>query len=430
MIHVSIPKNNKAPKGRARAVLSGLLIQLCVGIIYLWSVFKAPVAATFGWSLAGANMVSSVMMLAFVLGNLVGGALQDRTSPRRVAAVGCLMFCGGIFATAFLTARTVSLIYLTYGAVAGLGSGFAYASVISCVQKWFPGRCGFASGLAVSAFGLSTVVFGPVSQWLLSLFETGPAGGALPAYNLTAVFGILAGAFFLVTMPACSLLRLPPAAPAAPAGKAQPAARRDLTPRELVRTPAFWLITLNIFFINGTWNLIVPLIKDLGVARGLSTEAAVLTVSLTGVFSAAGRLVMAAVSDRIGRIPALLILAGATFLSALALIGAGGAFYSAAVVLIAFGQGGPSAIHPAVVTDIFGPAFSGTNYGFAMLALGVSSVVFNALSNLLYRLTGGYTATFLMAACTALMPALLMALLRRRLKKEEAALSAESTLAA
>jgi OFA family oxalate/formate antiporter-like MFS transporter len=361
-------------------------------------------------------MVSSVMMLAFVLGNLLGGYLQDRTNPRRIAAIGCLMFCGGIFATAFLTARTVSLIYLTYGVVAGLGSGFAYGSVISCVQKWFPGRCGFASGLAVSAFGLSTVVFGPVSQWLISRFETGGA------YNLTAVFAILAGAFFLVTMAACFFLRLPPAALVTPEKEKRPAAR-DLKPRELVRTPAFWLITLNIFFINGTWNLIVPLIKDLGTARGLSTEAAVLTVSLTGVFSAAGRLVMAAVSDKIGRIPAILALAGVTFISALALTGAGGALYSAAVVLIAFGQGGPSAIHPAIVTDLYGPAFSGTNYGFAMLALGVSSVVFNAVSNLLYQITGGYTATFVMAAFTALMPVLLMGLLRRRLKRERQALS-------
>jgi OFA family oxalate/formate antiporter-like MFS transporter len=423
-VSVFAPKNRKALGGRGRAVLAGLVIQLCVGIIYLWSVFKVPIMNTFGWNLASANMVSSIMMFAFVLGNLLGGYLQDRTNPRRIATIGCLMFSGGIFATALLTARTIPLIYLTYGVVSGLGSGFAYGSVISCIQKWFPNKCGFASGLAVSAFGLSTVVFGPVSQWLMNRFESGNVlrmvGGELTpvtTYNFTAVFAILAGAFFLVTMAACAFLRLPPATLVIPAKEKRPGAQRDLTPRELVRTPAFWLITLNIFFINGAWNLIVPLIKDLGIARGLTTEAAVLTVSLTGLFSAGGRLIMATVSDKIGRIPAILILAGTTFLCAVALIGAGGALYSIAVVLIAFGQGGPSAIHPAIVTDIYGPTFSGTNYGFAMLALGASSVVFNAISNLLQSWTGGYTATFVMAAGASLMPMLLMQLLKRQERK-------------
>ncbi|HHT16965.1 MAG TPA: OFA family MFS transporter [Papillibacter sp.] len=423
-VSVFAPKNRKALGGRGRAVLAGLVIQLCVGIIYLWSVFKVPIMNTFGWNLASANMVSSIMMFAFVLGNLLGGYLQDRTNPRRIATIGCLMFSGGIFATALLTARTIPLIYLTYGVVSGLGSGFAYGSVISCIQKWFPNKCGFASGLAVSAFGLSTVVFGPVSQWLMNRFESGNVlrmvGSELTpvtTYNFTAVFAILAGAFFLVTMAACAFLRLPPATLVTPAKEKRPGAQRDLTPRELVRTPAFWLITLNIFFINGAWNLIVPLIKDLGIARGLTTEAAVLTVSLTGLFSAGGRLIMATVSDKIGRIPAILILAGTTFLCAVALIGAGGALYSIAVVLIAFGQGGPSAIHPAIVTDIYGPTFSGTNYGFAMLALGASSVVFNAISNLLQSWTGGYTATFVMAAGASLMPMLLMQLLKRQERK-------------
>ena len=391
-------------------ILGCLLIQLCVGVLYLWSVFKSAMGASLGgWS--GVNMVSSYMLLAFVLGNLLGGFLNDRRGPRPAAAAGVGLFSLGVGLTAFVSARAPWLIYGSYCLMGGLGSGIAYAACISCIQKWLPHRRGFASGLAVSAFGLSTVVFAPVSKWLMGCFTAASSG----LVNFTPVFLILAGVFFVCGMAACALVSLPGEAyleslpcPA----DTTPAAARSLPLGQAIRTVPFWCIFLSIFFINGTWNLTVPLIYDLGLARGLSPAMATFAVSFTGIPNAAGRLVMATVSDRLGRTATMNSLCLMTLLGALLMIFIRGYAYIAVVALIAFAFGGPSALNAAMTTDFFGPKYSGTNYGVVMTALGFSSIVFNALSN--HLLHGSVTATYLMAAGAAVVPLFLMRLIRRR----------------
>jgi OFA family oxalate/formate antiporter-like MFS transporter len=408
MIDLKIKGNNPIT-----AIVGCLCVQLCVGILYLWSVFKTPVVLYFSWNAAAANMVSSYMLFSFVSGNLIGGYFQDRTNPKLVAAIGCFLFCAGVFLSSLLTASNIALIYLTYCVLGGLGSGFAYGSVISCVQKWLPHRCGFASGLSVSAFGLSTVIFSPLSKWLLSLPSF--AGREVPL-----TFRTLSIVFFLISMASCLLIRLPseeylkglglPANGAAANGTSK-------TPLQAMREANFWCLFFACFFINATWNICVPLIKDLGMQRGLPETWAVMTVSLTGVTNAAGRLIMASVSDKIGRTATIILLSSITGVCALLLLFAGGPVYTLVILAIAFAYGGPSAVHPAMTTDFFGSKFSGTNYGIVMLALGFSSVAFNGLSNLLVHATGGYAASFLVAAAASIIPIFLMRVIASNMKK-------------
>lgn len=390
-------------------IIGCLVVQLCVGIIYLWSVFKSSVAASFGgW--AGVSMVASYMLFAFVLGNLAGGFLNDRKGPKVTVVAGVVLFALGVGLTAFVTAANPGLMYLTYCVMGGLGSGIAYGACISCIQKWLPHRRGFASGLAVSAFGLSTVVFAPVSKSLMGAFTDAATG----LVNFRSVFLVLCGVFFVLGIAACALVRLPDESYIAslhlPASKA-PSAQRSYTLGEAIRTVPFWCIFLSIFFINGTWNLTVPLIYDLGVSRGLTAAMATFAVSFTGIPNAAGRLIMATVSDKLGRTLTMDILAVMTLVGAVCMIFAGGAFYIVVVALIAFAFGGPSALNAAMSTDFFGPKNSGTNYGVIMTALGFSSVFFNAVSNSLLK--GSVTATFIMAAVTAVIPVFLMAVINR-----------------
>jgi OFA family oxalate/formate antiporter-like MFS transporter len=222
--------------------------------------------------------------------------------------------------------------------------------------------------------------------------------------------------FFVISMIACLFIRLPSDAYLEglhlPAEKA-PANVTSMNPLQAMRKLPFWCLFFSCFFINATWNICVPLIKDLGMLRGLSENWAVLTVSLTGITNAAGRLIMATVSDKIGRTGTIALLAAITCAGALLLIVAGGPVYTLVILAIAFAYGGPSATFPAMTTDFFGPKYSGTNYGIVMLSLGISSVIFNGLSNLLTTANGGYTASFVMAAVAAAMPLLLMRVIVR-----------------
>lgn len=395
-------------------ICCSLVVQLCVGILYLWSVFKTPIVEAFNWNAEAGQMVSSYMLLAFVTGNLIGGFLNDKKGPKTTCFWGVLLFSLGIGLTAFLTENTISLIYLTYCVMGGLGSGFAYGACISCIQKWLPHRRGLASGLACGAFGLSTVVFTPLSSRLMGIFTENGVVNFLPVFLILAivfaVFGLAATCFIMLPDEAYIASEKLPASAVT--------AQKNYRLGEAIRMPVFWCLFFSIFFINGTWNLCVPLIKDLGVARGLSVSAAVACVSFTGITNAAGRIIMSTVSDRLGRTNTMYILSGITFVGAILTTFITGYGYFAAIALIAFAYGGPSAINAALCTDLFGPKNSGVNYGVAMLALGLSSIFFNWVSStFLHATVDNVAPTFIMGAITALIPIVLMTMIRRYLKK-------------
>ncbi len=396
-----------------RSIAGCLLVQLCVGILYVWSVFRQPAIDHFGWEPGSVNLVASFMLFCFCAGNLFGGMLQDRIGPKKVCMLGVGLFGGGILLSSFLPATApIVLFYLTYCLIAGLGSGFAYGPVLSCIQKWFPHKRGFASGLGASAFGLSTVIFAPVIDRLLS------------AVGLSRTLLILAIIFLVVGLSACLLISLPDESYLAqlklPAAKANVVGENSKTLGQAARTLPFWLLFLGCFLYNGTWNMLTPLIKGLGLQRGLTAAAATMCVSLTGITNAAGRLVMSSLSDKLGRLQTLIILCVLTLVGALLLIGVGGPVYLVVVLVVAFAYGGPAAINPATSTDFFGPKYSGSNYGVIMLSLGLSSVVFNAISNALYASTGAYTMTFLVGGITAVLSIVIYIVIGRLSKKKAA----------
>lgn len=394
-------------------IVGCLLVMLCVGIIYLWSVFKSSVTASFHWDGSAAKMVSSYMIMAFVVGCLLGGILTDKKGPRFTCFTGIILFSLGVGLTALLTEKTVGLINLTYAVMGGLGSGLVYNACIPCAQKWMPGKRGFASGLASSAFGLSTVVFTPLSKMLMTKFTDEVTG----LVNFTPVFLTLACVFFVLGLAGCFLIRLPETAPDATSDAATVSTGKDYTTAQAMKTVPYWCLFAALFFINGTWNLTVPLIYDLGMERGLTAAAATFAVSFTGIPNAAGRLLMATVSDKFGRVPTLVLLAIVTAAAAILMIVVGGYWYIVVVAVIAFAYGGPCAVNAAFCTDLFGAKHAGTNYGVIMLALGLSSVVFNTISNKL--LDGAVTPTFLMAAVTALITVALMLIMQQYQKKNE-----------
>jgi OFA family oxalate/formate antiporter-like MFS transporter len=231
--------------------------------------------------------------------------------------------------------------------------------------------------------------------------------------NFRPVFLILGCVFFVLGIVACLFISLPSDEyikslnlPAAAVSNV-----KNYTLGQAMKTVPFWAIFLSIFFINGTWNLATPLIYDLGVERGLTAAMATTCVAMTGIPNAAGRLVMATVSDKIGRTATINVLSVMTLVGAILMCFVTGYAYFAVIMLIAFAYGGPSATNAAISTDFFGPKNSGTNYGVIMLALGFSSVFFNWVSNTF--LNGAVIPTFIMAAITAIIPMFLMVVVKK-----------------
>jgi len=394
-------------------VIGLLVAQLCVGILYVWSVLKPAAMSHYGWDTGATNLVSSFMLFAFCVGNLFGGALNDKIGPKKVCIMGMILFGGGILLSSFIPVGAGIIgFYICYCIIGGVGVGFTYGAVISGILKWFPHRRGFASGLGTSTFGLATVVFSPI------------IGGMLDKMNISTALRILAIVFLVVGVGASLLVRLPSqeylATLPVPAPKKTSITTKEMPLSQAIKTLPFWCLFFSIFFYNGTWNLVTPLIKGLGVERGLSEAMAITCVSLTGLFNAAGRLIMSSLSDKLGRINTLNILAVVTTAMALLLIFVGEYAYFAVILITAFAYGGPAAINPATSADFFGQKSSGANYGIIMLALGFSSIFFNAISNVMYAATGAYTLTFLMAAVSAVLTMGTFVIINRCIKKQKA----------
>ncbi|MBR2667736.1 MAG: MFS transporter [Oscillospiraceae bacterium] len=406
-------------------VIASLVVMLCVGIIYLWSVFRSPIQATFGMQTGAVTMVSSVMLFGFVFGTLIGGFVNDKKGPRFAALCGVILFALGVGLTGLLNENNSRLIYLTYCIMGGLGSGFAYSACLSCIQKWLPHRRGFASGIACAAFGLSTVIFAPVSNSLMNAHKVGTAvvgSTETILVDFRAVFFTMAIIFAVIGLIACALIRLPKTQPAAaaPQAAAAPAASvPSLRLGQALRTGFFWCLFFDMFLINGTWNLCTPIIKTLGVERGLTPAMAIFAVSFTGIANALGRLAVGALSDKMGRTNAIILMAVLTILGAVGMTFIGGPAYIVVVAIIAFAYGGPAPLHAAMTTDFFGPKHFGLNYGCIMLALGLSSLFFNWISTSF--LHSNPTPTFVMGAITAVVPIILMLLIKRMEKKRDAA---------
>ena len=390
-------------KNRYGVLISGMLIQLCAGIIYMWSVFKGPVAQHLEWDPSKAALTSSIMLSVFVLGIIIGGRFQDKLGPKFVTLTGSILISLGMILTAFVTKENPWLVYITYSIIGGLGVGTVYTATVSVVQKWFPDKRGFATGFMVAAFGFSLVIFAPTTSTLL-------ATKGVPFTFLT--FGFV----FLVVCVFCSLRIDNPSADYAPPGFV--AAKMNVTKKqystsEMLKTRQFYLIALSLFCILPAYFILNPLFITLGAERGLSSEMAILGVMLTGVASASGRLVTSWVSDLVGRKQAVCGIIIITMASILTMIVAQGALFIVCIAAIAFGFGGAAGVYPTITADNFGTKHMGLNYGMVMIGFGASALIFPIISSALVK-SGVYTASFLVAAATCVI-ALILVLLQKKL---------------
>lgn len=409
--------HTKKPGFRLSAIIGCLVTMFCIGIVYLWSVFQQPVIDHFGWDVSAVTMVSSAIVFFYVLGSLIGGALSDRTGPRTVVIIGAVLLSLGLFLTSVLSSAHSWLIYLTYGVCSGVGVGFAYSSALNCIQKWYPHRRGFATGISVCAFGLATVVLGPLIEWFITKLGV-PGAFRILAFTFP-VLVIIAALF--ITNPAeeyVASLNLP---------KTQ-INQRQYTTREALRTLEFWSLALSLFFLPAAYMMIIPRIKTLGVLRGLSANMTTVTVSLTGVASAVSRLAAASASDKVGRAWTIWTLTAINLVASIIMIFAKGWLYIVAVLLIVCGYSGPAGIFPAMCSDAFGSKYAGANYGCAFMFLGISSPVFTFLSTRISAggaVTGNYTASFIVAAAGCIVPLIMLPLYnvaRRKHQKSDAVL--------
>ena len=368
-------KQQFAAKHPWTILAAGAAIQVLTGLPAAWGVFQQPVMEEYALSEQGAGYAFGILIAAFGVGCVLGGFLQDKKGPRCAALWGTALLCGGFFAAAFLPGSAGMWFFLVFSIPAGLGTAFLYPSIQSCAQKWYAGRKGLATGVIGGAVGLSGA--------FLTVFVRTALKGFGPVQGIRGAFWALG----VLTLPVCLagsvVLTDPPQNMQPKAAQKNGKNTLDLAPRQMLRTKQYWLCAGAVCFSTPAVLLFSPIILKLGMERGLDEQAALWSVVLGSVGSAAGRLLMPMLSDKIGRRPTDLLLFAAS-------LGLSGAFWLAQgwwVVAcyagLTFCYSALAAVLPALSTDLFGLPHAGVNYGFLALGQSVGSLGFPFLANML-----------------------------------------------
>lgn len=393
-------------------VLAGTGINLALGILYTWSIFKGAIkesiesGGAFKWDMASVNDPYAVACLMFAAAMIIAGKLQDKFGPKVTCIIGGLMVGGGFF---WISQTTNYWAWIVgFGVMAGMGIGFGYSAATPPALKWFsPAKTGLIAGIVVSGFGLASVYIAPLAKHLLATYGL---------QQSMLFFGIT---FAIVVSTLGLFISNPPEGfvpEGAPAQKASSAAVPDLKPSQLFTNAKFYTLWVCFFIGAGAGLMVIGSAK--GLAKASMGEMAFLVVVIMSVGNAAGRLIAGVVSDKIGRANTLMIML--VFQAALmfaAIPGLSGKGSPVVVVLLVtfmvFNYGTNLALFPAFAKDYWGMKHFGMNYGILFSAWGVGAAVLVRVSQMLQVKTGSFATSFAVAGVMLLIGAMMSLSLRK-----------------
>ena len=405
--HASKPASTPAIKSHNRGwtvTFAGTGINLALGILYTWSMFKGAIKESFGWKGDQLNDPYALCCLVFAGAMILAGRCQDRFGPRLTATIGGLLVGAGFVICS--TTNSYVLWLLGFGVLAGIGIGFGYSSATPPALKWFPpAKTGLIAGLVVAGFGLAPVYLAPVSQYLLG------------AYQVQKAMLILGVAFVVIVCGLAQLLVNPPAGYVAGARPASPNSKPEVapsgsTPAEILRTPGFYLLWVIYFIGAGAGLMVIGSVS--GMAKKSMGGLAFVAVAVMAIGNAGGRILAGTLSDRIGRRWTLcLVLLIQALLMFVAIPVTASKDMAAVVIvvvaaLIGANYGANLALFPSFAKDLWGLKNFGMNYGVLFTAWGVGGLVLPRVQQTLTARSGGsYTESFIAAGLMLLVGAAL-----------------------
>jgi len=386
-------KQEKKLPNRWAIAIAGVVMQICLGTVYAWSVFARPLSNANGWHLTDVTLAFTIVILTLSIAAVVGGYILDSKGPRIVATLSGIFFPIGLLIAAYgAHIGNLIVIYIGYGLVCGIGLGFGYITPIATLVKWFPDKRGLITGLAVLGFGLGSGVMAVIAPGMIE--------GIGVAMTLL-IFGCI---FFVAVLVSSQFMKNPPA-DYVPEGWVRPAnapATAGATLGEAVRSKHFYICWL-MLFVNVMAGMAVisqasPMAQDFmpGTIADKAAMAGILML-VFAFFNGIFRLIWAGWSDKIGRLKVFTILFASQavlflFLG-LAPVDMPGRF-PLFVVLISYQYGclgGGFATMPALAADKFGTKYAGRIYGWMLTAWGLAGVVGPTLYAQIYERTHDYT---------------------------------------
>jgi len=385
--------------------VAGVFMQIALGAVYAWSVFRIPLTKAYGWSIPQVTLVFQVTIFIVGFAAFAGGLWMRRSGPRPVALTAAILYGAGT-ALAGL-ADTLPLLYLTYGLIAGLGLGFGYIIPIATLVKWFPDKRGLITGLAVAGFGSGALVTAPVANSLIASMGVG------------RTFEILGCAYLVIVFLCAFWMQNPPAGYAPPGYQAQAArtvarSKHDFSLKQALSTWQWYALWLTLF-LNTTAGIAIisqasPMAQEIA---GVSAATAAGLVGLISIANGSGRFFWAWLSDVIGRriVFLLMFLVQTVAFFLLATVHDFGMLsLLACAILLCYGGG--FGTMPAFAADYFGSGQIAPIYGLMLTAWGFAASFGPTLVASVREATGRYQGAMKWLALATLLSAVLPLLLR------------------
>jgi len=380
---------------------AGVGINLALGILYAWSIFKAAIEASikaggdgaFTWDPASLNDPYSVCCLVFAFSMILAGKCQDKFGPRITAFIGGLLVGVGLI----WISQTQSYFawVMGFGVLAGAGMGFGYSASTPPGLKWFPAsKTGLIAGLIVAGFGLAPVYIAPLSGYLIKAFGVNQA---MFVYGISFI-GVVCGLSLLLVNPPAGYVPVETNA----AALKKKVSHVDVDWKDVIKTLNFWKLWM-IYFVGAGAGLMV-ISSVAGIAKKSMGEMAFIAVGIMAIGNAGGRIITGVLSDKFGRnqtILAVHLFQGVLMLVSIPLVGNQGTSAVVIVLLatfIGFNYGANLALFPSIAKDLWGIKAYGVNYGILFTAWGVGGFVLSKASQMMNALTGSMTSSFIVAA--------------------------------
>ncbi|MCP5161173.1 MAG: OFA family MFS transporter [Hahellaceae bacterium] len=405
-----------------QVALAGTGINLALGVLYAWSIFKKAITdsitaggeGAFQWDMASVNDPYALACLVFAFTMIIAGKFQDKFGPRLTAMLGGLLVGSGFM----LISQTNDYLawILGFGVLAGAGMGFGYSAATPPALKWFPpAKTGLIAGIVVSGFGLAPVYIAPLAKYLLS---------TVGLQQAMMIFGI--GFTLIVCTLAMSIVN-PPVSESSAASKATSnKPTTDYAPSDILKDRRFYLLWL-IYFIGAGAGLMV-----IGSVAGMAKQSlgpmAFVAVAIMAVGNAGGRIVAGVLSDKIGRINTLVCMLSFQAILMFAAIPVLGANANAILLtllatFIGFNYGTNLALFPSFAKDYWGLKNFGMNYGLLFTAWGMGAFVLVRVAETIKAASGNFSSAFALAGGLLIVSALLTFTLRTRSARLQSAMA-------
>lgn len=365
--------------------LAAIGLHISIGSVYAWSVLTRPIMADMGFTLSQTTWTFSLAILMLGLSAGFLGSFAEKIGPKKSGLLAMLFWVTGLLGTAYaLSIHNLTLLYLFYGIIGGIGLGIGYITPVSTLVKYFPNRPGFATGLAIMGFGFASLIAGPLMQFLVAQF------------GLVNNFIIL-GVIYLVIMGSSSLYLK------APQQKHSTRTTKDkstmyvhthgMLANDAMKTWQFgalwWVFFINITCGIGLLSLASPMAQE---AIGMTPTAAASLVGIIGIFNGGGRIAWSTISDYLGRAKTYILFFIIEIVAFYLLAQTNSALtFQILILLIITCYGGGFSCMPAYLADLYGIRQLSTIHGRILTAWGLAGITGPMLVSYFHEAGYGYT---------------------------------------